>query len=57
MLMAGSDTFFLEVRAHVSLKVSIKGCVLEVKKSKDLDFYFLFSSKNGNVRPKKLKFL
>ena len=55
--MPSSDTYFLEVRAHVSLKVSTKSSFRE-KMIENLIFLKLFfQSKNGEVRPERLECL
>ena len=64
MLLSGLDTYFLEISAHALLKVATKRS-FRGKKSKNLallDYFFgifklFFWSKNGGVRPKRLKCL
>ena len=57
MLMPSSDTYFMEVSAHVSLKVATKSSFRE-KIIENLIFLKLFfQSKNGEVRPERLECL
>ena len=55
--MPSSDTYFLELSAHVSLKVATKSSFRE-KIIENLIFLKLFfQSKNGEVRPERLECL
>ena len=55
MLMPGSETYFLGVSAHVSLKVAIKGSFWD-KRIRKLKTFKDFLSKNRGVRPKEVKY-
>ena len=57
MLMPSSDTYFMEVSAHVSPKVATKSSFRE-KIIENLIFLKLFfQRKNGEVRPERLECL
>ena len=51
MLVSGSNTYFLEVSAHVVLKVATKASFSDKKNTKILVFRLFFQSKNGRVQP------
>ena len=51
--MPGSDTYFLEVSAHVSLKVATKDSFRDNETIKIYIFRLFLQSKNGGVRSKK----
>ena len=55
--MPGWDTYFLEVSAHVSLKVATKDYFRDKETMRIYIVRLFFQSKNGGVRPKKSKFL
>ena len=53
-IMSCLATYFLEVGAHFSLKVTIKASLRGEKILKILVFRLLFQSKNGGVQTKRL---
>ena len=57
MVLPGSATYFVEVSAHVCLKVATKGYFRGKKTLKIQIFKLFFYRKNGGMQPKKLKFL
>ena len=55
--MSWSDAYFLEVSAHVSVKVGTKDYFRDKETVKSYSLRSCFQSKNGGVQPKKSKFL